>query len=251
MSCSKNVDFKFEKNTAYVSTKDVAIDDMRLIPWRVGKTGKDIVSRGIRFSFNLPQISDEALEVLYKQKHIDSWLIKLERKQGLRTEILGYYSMMLVSPDPRNVDKLRFNSPKKGSLGVNYAASSISMRLNELPCPALNHRLLIEDFGLKSTGTVSQKWVVSGVDDHNVSAKVSVISYSPITVNGGMKLKGEYRVELAFYNQKLKRRLSGFNALAKAATIDKEVEVAVKGCENYIVPARGSEDTTKNFKFGR
>ncbi len=223
---------------------------MRVIPWRVGKYGKDILSRGIRFSFDLPQIDDQSLELLFKEKNIDSWLIKLERRQGIRTENLGYFSMMLVSPDPRSPSHLRFNSPKKGSLGVNYAASSISMRLNELPCPALDHRLLIDEFGLKASGSAHQQWVVSGADDFYVPAKVTMISYSPIEVNGGMELKGNYSIEIAFYNQKLKRRLSSFVELQKVAAIDKEIEVAVKGCENYIVPERGKDNTLDKFKFG-
>ena len=222
-----------------------------MIPWRVGKQGKDILSRGIRFSFDLPMIEDDALELLFKEKGINAWLIKLERKQGLRSETLGYYSMLLVSPDPRSPENLRFNSPRKGSLGVNYAASSISMRLNELPCPALNHRLLIDDYGLKENSVPRQQWVVSGADDYYVPSKVTMISYSPIEVNGGMQLKGEYFVEIAFYNHKLKRRLSPFVALEKVAAIDKEVEVAVKGCENYIVPERGKDDVIDKFKFKR
>ncbi len=252
-SCTKSVDFHFTKNTAYIKTKGVSIDEMRVVPWRVGKFGKDILSRGIRFSFELPQIDNDALELLYEKKKIDAWLIKLERKEGLRTEILGYYSMMLVSPDPRNPNNLRFSSPKKGSIGVNYAASSISMRLSELPCPALNHRLLIDEHDLKSMGPSKQEWVVSGADDYYVPAKVTMISYSPVTVNGGMELKGDYTVEIAFYNQKLKRRLSSFVALVNAASVEKEIEVAVKGCENYVVPERQreGEDPVKKFKFSR
>lgn len=252
-SCSKSADFKFDKNTAYIKTKDVSIDDVRVVPWRVGKFGKDILSRGIRFSFELPQIDDEALELLYEKKKIDAWLIKLERKDGLHSETLGYYSMMLVSPDQRNSNRLRFSSPKKGSIGVNYAASSISMRLSELPCPALNHRLLIEDYELKTMGVSKQEWVVSGADDYYVPAKVTMISYSPVTVNGGMRLKGDYTVEIAFYNQKLKRRLSSFVPLVNAARVEKEVEVAVKGCENYLVPERerNGDNPVRKFKFSR
>ncbi len=251
-SCSERAEFRFEKNTAYIKTHDVAIDEMRVVPWRVGKFGKDLVSRGIRFSFEMPQIDDDALELLYDKKKIDAWLIKLERKQGLHTEILGYYSMMLVSPDPRNSSHLRFSSPKKGSIGVNYAASSISMRLNELPCPALNHRLLIDDYEIKKSGLSKQEWVVSGADDYYVPAKVTMISYSPVTVNGGMELKGDYSVEIAFYNQKLKRRLSSFVPLVNAARVEKEIEVAVKGCENYVVPDREKgDDPVKKFKFSR
>jgi hypothetical protein len=250
LSCTKKADFKFDKNTAYISTQGISIDEMRVIPWKVGKLGKDTLSRGIRFSFNLPLVKDEDLEILYNKKKVDSWLIKLKRKRGLKNETLGYYSMMLVSPDPRSSNKLRFNSPRKGSIGINYAASSISMRLNDLPCPALNHRLLIDEYGVRKSGGGTQQWVVSGADDLYVPAKVTMISYSPVTVNGGMLLKGEYSIELAFYNQKLKRRLSSFVPLEKIATVDNEIDIAVKGCENYIVPERGSEDRLKKFKFG-
>jgi len=253
VSCSREAEYSYSKNTAYIKAHNVAISDMRVIKWRVGKFGKDILSRGFRLSFELPLLSDEALKVLYEKKNIDSWLIRLKRKQGLHSEILGYYSMTMISPDPRHSSRLRFRSPKKASIGINYAASSISMRLSELPCPALNHRLLIDDYEVKNKGTNKQSWVVSGVDDYYVSPKVTMISYSPITVNGGMKLKGDYSVELAFYNQKLKRRLSSFVTLMNIASVEKEAEVTVKGCENYIVPNReeGEGNPVQRFKFSR
>ncbi|MAF79290.1 MAG: hypothetical protein CME60_14100 [Halobacteriovoraceae bacterium] len=68
MSCSKTADFKYESNTAYISTSGVAIDEVREIPWKVGKGARDLVSRGMRFSFELPNIEDQALEVLYSKK---------------------------------------------------------------------------------------------------------------------------------------------------------------------------------------
>ena len=86
---------------------------------------------------------------------------------------------------------------------------------------------------------------------HKVNRKVELISYSPVTVNGGMELKGDYSIELAFYNQKSKRRLSSFVELEKVVSLDKEEVVAVEGCENYIVPERGKGDSIKKFKFGR
>jgi len=240
-----------DKNTFYITTEVVSIDEMRVIPWKVGKYRKDLLSRGIRFSFELPIIEDKDLEQLYNQKGIDAWLIKLNRKQGLHNDTLGYYSMLLVSPNPRNQSDLRFSSPKKGSIGINYAASSISMRLDEQPCPALNHRLLIEDYELKKENSPRQQWVVSGADDFYVSAKVTMISYSPITVNGGMELKGDYSLEIAFYNQRQKRRVSPFIPLYKVASVAKETEMAIKGCENFITPDKEKEGVIDKFKFGR
>jgi len=159
--------------------------------------------------------------------------------------------MMLVSPHPDSSEDLRLVSPRKGSIGVYYAASSISTRLDSLPCPALEHSLYIEDAELVDQREKDNLWVVSAGENTPIRAKVELISYSPITVNGGMNLLGDYAIELAFYNIDSKRRLSSFVSLPGKIEIKKEEIVVIKGCENYVVPNKGDRSATDKFKFGR
>lgn len=251
LSCSQRSEVKYENGTGYIRSDRATVSEFRKINWKVGKYGKDTVSRGFRLSFELPLVEEEGLRVLYEEKGVDAWLIRLRRKQGLRNEIMAYFSMNLVSSKPGGSSKLRFQSPRKGSIGIYYAASSISTRLDSLPCPALGHRLYLDEAGIEKVGRGQQMWVVSSAEESSISAKVGLISYSPLTVNGGMSLKGEYFIDLAFYNSLGKKRMSSFLPLNDKGQVGKEEFVNVKGCENYVVPSKGSGDPVKNFRFGR
>lgn len=248
-SCSQRSKVKYENGTSYVRSNRGKVSEFRKIDWRVGKYGKDIVSRGFRLSFELPIVEEEGLKTLYKKQNVDAWLIRLRRRQGIRSQTMAYFSMNLVSPKPGSA-KLRYQSPKKGSVGIYYAASSISTRLDSLPCPALEHRLYLDEADIETVSKGEQMWVVSSSEETTISAKVDLISYSPLTVNGGMSLKGEYYIDLAFYNSGEKKRMSTFMPLADRVEVTNESSVSVKGCENYVVPDKDSGDPVKKFKFG-
>ncbi|MCF8060530.1 MAG: hypothetical protein K9K67_14610 [Bacteriovoracaceae bacterium] len=250
-SCSKRAEFKYENNTAYIRAKDVGIDSVRVVDWKVGKYGKDTLSRGFRLSFDLPVLEDDDLKTLYKNRGANGWLIRLRRKTGIRNENLGYFAVEVISPKPGSESIYRYSSSKKGSVGVYYAASSVSTRLDQLPCPAFDHRLVIEEADVESSNVGELLWVSSSSESSNVSAKVHLISYSPITVNGGMELKGDYYIDIALYNTSSKERMTSFLQISNFIAVKKEEEVSVKGCSNYIVPNKGDARGNKKFKFGR
>ncbi len=250
VSCSKRSELKYENSTGYIRSDRGRVSELRKIDWKVGKYGKDIVSRGFRLSFELPIVEEEGLKILYEKKNVDAWLIRLRRRQGIRNETMSYFSLNLVSQKPGST-KLRFQSPNKGSVGVYYAASSLSTRLDTLPCPALEHRLFLKESSIESVNKGEQMWMISSAEESHISAKVNLISYSPLTVNGGMSLMGEYFVDLAFYNSKEKMRVSAFLPLADKVQVNEEAFVKVKGCENFVVPEKGSGDPVKKFNFGR
>lgn len=177
--------------------------------------------------------------------------MRLRRKTPNRNEVMGYLGMEMISLKPGTKDSFRFSTSKKGSVGVYYAASSISTRLDSLPCPALNHRLLIDDGEVVSDNSQEKLWAASPVDRKTMSAKVHQISYSPITLNGGMSLIGDYYIDLAMYNTNTKIRSSAWLPISNYLAIKKEEEIVIKGCENFVVPDRGSGDPVKKFHFGR
>lgn len=164
---------------------------------------------------------------------------------------MGYMAMEMISVKPGTKDTFRYSTSTRGSVGVYYAASSISTRLDNLPCPALDHRLVIEDSDLIDNKNQNNLWVTSAVDKKQLTAKVQMISYSPITLNGGMSLKGEYYIDLALYNTATKYRVTSWVTVSNYVSVAKEENVVIKGCENYIVPDKGAEDGVKKFKFGR
>ncbi|MCR9203864.1 MAG: hypothetical protein NXH75_04760 [Halobacteriovoraceae bacterium] len=222
-----------------------------MIKWKVGKYGKDIVSRGFRLTFEIPDLAESEWQSIYENNEANGWVIRLRKKHSTRNEIMGFMAMEMVSIKPGTEKSFRFSKSRKGSVGVYYAASAISSRLDSLPCPALNHRLIIDDSSVVDDNRRENLWVTSAVDKKYMSARIQMISYSPITINGGMSLKGNYYIDLALYNTKSKYRVSSWVPVANYVSIEKEDEVGVKGCENYIVPNQGSGDPVKKFKFGR
>lgn len=250
-SCSKRAEFKFTNNTAYVRAKDFGVEDILVIKWKVGKFAKQTVSRGFRLSFDIPVLDEAHLKTLYKERGANGWLVRLRRKSGLRNENMGYFAMEVISPKPGSETSFRYSSSKKASIGIYYAASSVSTRLDQLPCPAFGHRLIIEDADVVKSNVGELLWASSSSESYDVSAKVQLISYSPITFNGGMELKGDYYIDLALYNTQSKQRLSSYLQISNYGAIKKEEIVSVKGCENYIVPNKGEHSPRKKFKFGR
>jgi hypothetical protein len=234
----------------YVYGNDVQLDDVREIKWKVGRYQKDIVTKGIRVRFELPLLKDEGMEKLYK-KGIDSFVIRMKRRTLGRVETMGYYSLEFASPHPRSPKEIRFKRNKVGSLGVNFAAGSISERLNRLSCPAFNHRLRLKTFEVKRDREFGQLWSIGSMENRRISAKVTPIAYTPIVINGGMGLTGEYFVEVAFYSQKTHEKRSNFVRLYDSANVGKSEAVYIKGCSNAAAPNRGSEDPVDKFKFSR
>lgn len=251
VSCTKRADFKYEHRTAYVRAKDIGVTEMRVITWKVGKYGKDVVSRGFRMSFDLPVLDDSAWKTLIEERDANGWLIRLRRKSGTRNERMGYLAVEMVSPKSGSKGVYRYNTSRKASVGVYYAASSVSTRLDRLPCPAFNHRYLIDEYGVESNNLGERLWASSSADSQRVSAKVEMISYSPITINGGMELSGDYHIDLALYNTKTKQRLSSYLEISHFARVEKEKSVSVKGCEGFTVPPKRKEGPRDKFKFGR
>lgn len=236
---------------AYIKAKEVQVTDIDVIPWKVGKYRKQEVSRGFRLSFEIPSISESSWLKLYKETDANGWLVRLRRKSATRSETLGYFSMEMVSPKPGSSNFFRYNSSKKASVGIYYAASSVSTRLDQLPCPAFNHRYEIEDAEIAKNHVGERFWGTSPSDKQGVSAKIDRIGYSPININGGTKLAGSYHIDVALFDSTSKQRLSSYVELNNYGAILKEETQVIKGCENFTVPKRENYDPANKFKFGR
>lgn len=242
---------KFEKGMAYIKAEEVSVSEVNVIPWKVGKLRRQEVSRGFRLSFEIPALSEDAWKQLFKETSANGWLMRLRRKSAVRSETLGYFSMEMVSPKPGSSNIFRYNSSKKASIGIYYAASSVSTRLDQLPCPAFNHRFEIEETDIKSNHFGERFWGTSPSDRQSISAKVERIGYSPININGGTKLEGTYHIDIALFDTRGKQRMSSYVELSNYGEIVKEETQVIKGCENFTVPKRQNYDPAKKFKFGR
>ncbi len=251
-SCSKEAEFKIRNKTVYLYVVDSGITEIEEVIWRVGPRRKQVLSQGVRIRFTLPLMNKELLKYLYKNRKANSWLIRLKRRTLTSSKVLGYFSLPFAGPVPGNPHKIYYQSPKKAVLGVNYAASAISMRLSSLLCPALGHRKKITDLGVTPTTVRDRQLLTSTPADSDViPAKVEQISYSPIVVNGGVAIKGDYYVDIALYQQSKKLKLSSWVTLENTGSVRMVEEVIVKGCKNIHFPGEESKGPTRKFKFGR
>lgn len=235
---------------SFISVEDPSVSEVRDIPWKVGKYKKQELSRGFRISFELPKLGDSEWKSLHNNNGVSGWLIRLRKKSNMRNEILGYFAVEMISPKPGSEFLYRVSSSDKASIGINYAASSISTRLDHLPCPAFDHRILIDEIEVTHRPVGRKLWVTSPADERTIGAKVNLISYSAVSVNGGMSLIGEYYIDLALYNPKQKLKKSSYIELANHVSLTKEENVVIKGCENFQVPDVEDHNPVKKFKFG-
>lgn len=248
-SCHKESELLIKGNNYYVKTGKLEIHDEKEIPWKVGFTGSQTISKGIRFSFDLPFITEENWEKLYKEKEIDGWLVKLTKSSTGRKEILGLYGVKIVYP---GVSNIKTRVVKMGSLGVNYAAANISMRLSRLNCPALNHNKRIGKLNTDPKTDDSRVLSIGAAEEDRIEAKVEAMAFSPVSANGGMELEGKYQVSIAFFNSVSKMKKSNYLEIDQNLVIGKDETVLLKGCSGSDIPEKSKDDEPMNqFKFGR
>lgn len=222
-----------------------------MIKWKVGKYAKDIISRGFRITFEVPPLNKDEWVSLYNNHKVNGWIARIRKKTLTSNKIMGYLTMEMISKRENRGNSFSVSKSEKGSVGINYAASSMSTRLSDLPCPAFNHRLLISDHRIVPEKNGSLLWMTSSADTKYMSVKTNLISYSPITLNGGMSLKGHYFVDLALFNTNSKYRKSSWITINDYVAIEKEENVSINGCANYLIPDREQNKKRNKFRFGR
>lgn len=245
-SCTPEADYEYSKGTAIIKSEDAGIEGFELVEWKVGIAKKEIIHRGFTLSFELPKLSEKARAQLFDEMKIDSWLIRVRQND----KAIAYAGMQFISQMPGSNSFFRFTKTSRGSIGINYAASSLSTRLDRVPCPVLDHRLFIERAKVVNSKR-SVRVSVTSSESSTPPGKVEMISFSPVTVNGGMNLVGVYQIEIALYNSKEKKVMSQFSEISNTLNIEREKRVTVKGCEGYNLPPKTDSDPMKEFKFGK
>jgi hypothetical protein len=141
---------------------------------------------------------------------------------------------------------------KESYINVFYSAAAVSVRLENLNCPAFNHRFIIKDIDLKESDS-NESLVISSLSQRRIQRAIDPLGYGRTIYNAGVDLVGEYRLEIALLDSKNKTILSNFVPIGPIARVENELISGIKGCENATVPAPGSKrkDFIDNFKFGR
>ena len=251
IGCKKESLLEKRSDGSYlIKPADYNIDSIQARDWKVGKNFKQKVSRGFSVTLNLPKLSEKSLLELHKTRKASAWLIRVKRGGAYGDEVLATLAVPFIH--------LKKNQVKVGNISrvtfqILYAASSISMRLSNLNCPAFNHRKKIEAMSINHEPSSLKLIVISPIEEYKLNNKVTEFSYGNITFNGGNQLKGKYSFELALYGTGDSQKKSSWLAFEQIVEVVKEQEVDLKGCEGDVVPMYDdkSKKGVEKFKFGR
>ncbi|GAB4019660.1 MAG: hypothetical protein Fur0010_21880 [Bdellovibrio sp.] len=247
--CEKKSEYSVKDGIVTILPTNVGAESAEVIPWTVGILGKVKVAKGINIKVAFPQLEKEAIEDLVKNRGVNSWLIRVRRRHFGRSEILGFLYVPIALPGA-NDSSVRVKQTKGGFFSVYYAAAALSSRFEKFDCPAFDHNLWIDDIEVYNDKSAGNMIATSPSEMEIISAKVEAFSYSPITLNGGKSLTGEYVIDLALYNHQSKRKVSNYLELDQKIKVSTELPVHIEGCAGFKIPQR-EEDSSKKFKFGR
>lgn len=237
LGCQKNSSLENLGSQIEVNPAPLKISSTKVIDWKVGIDRKQIVSRGFTVSIELPSISAKNIEVLNQLTAVDGWFIQL-RRGG---DVLQKVSVPIAS-GKRQASSIMFN--------IQYAASAISMRFANSPCPQLNHRRIIERPRLSAAVRNSHKLIVSKSFESSVSG-LSAYGISGETVNAGQSLTGQYFIDIALMDRAGGMLKSNLVTYPEQVNIGAEKNGEIKGCEGYQLPDSDNDRGMDNFRFGR
>jgi hypothetical protein len=187
---------------------------------------------------------------LYKGRKVSSWLIRLKKTGSFGDEILATLSVPFVTLKD---GEIKVGNIEKVTFQVLYAASSISMRLSNLTCPAFRHRKRIAKIDIMDQPGSLKMIIISPSEEYKPGSKITEFSFGNITFNGGNSLKGKYYLELSMFGSADQFKKSSWVNFDQYVEIASEAEVDLKGCdsENDAISPKQDEGSVQKFKFGR
>jgi len=249
-SCEKKSQYSVNNAIASITPLNVGAEDADVVPWTVGLLGKQKVAKGVKIKVKFPQLETDDIEDLVNNRGADSWLIRVRRRNMGRSEVLGFLYVPIVLPGTKESGQMRIKQTKGGFFSVYYAAAALSSRFEKFDCPAFDHDKWIEEIKIEKENGPGSVIATSPSEMETISARVEAFSYSPITLNGGRSLSGEYIIDLALYNQSEKRKMSNYLELEDRVIVSNEVSVPLEGCTGFKIPPK-EEEKSQPFKFGR
>ena len=250
VSCQKKSEVTYSGERVTIKPNESGIVDISPIIWKAGILRNVTISRGVQVIFSFPQFDSKDLRFFVDKFGVDSWIVRVKRKGMMRNETIGYLYVPIILPGQKNA--MRINQLKKGSFRILYSASSVSSRFSNLPCPAFNHDYLIEKTEVGEAKPFSSKISLSPVEEERLLVRVEEFNYSNTSLNGGKELRGDYYVDIAFYNKERKTKLSNFIELDGIAKVIREKSLSLSGCENYKIPPRmEGGDGLNQFKWNK
>jgi hypothetical protein len=224
-SCTKYAKVSADSMGIHIDQVDMNISHTKEIQWRVGKRKEEIVSQSFIFVVDLPKIKQDDLDILLKQRGIDSWIVRLIMMKGSERHDLGsLYTLFRPQKISRGVQTTASTS---ASIKVYYAAAYASERFRTMKCPPFNHNKRIDNMDVRGDHT---PFSISIEGATAYQEKSQLIELTPSSFNGGQSLIGEYFVEIAPYDSVNKMIYSAFKRIPRYIDIGSEDQIEIKSC---------------------
>lgn len=252
ISCTKNAEISFKGKNFYLTVDSVKIADIKAERWAVGPLRKQEVSKGIVVTIDFPEIDRESLDKLVQEFGVNSWLVRVRKRAFSVNTIVGHIYIPLIIPGTQSDNKYRRHQLKRGAISLYYPAAAVSKRFEHFSCPAFNHDRLVKGVEIEAGSGTPDKLYNSVVDRAYIQAPVVEFNYSGNILNAGESIIGEYEIDLALYNNKLKERITNFTTLNEVVIVKDETRVNINGCEGFQIPAKEEDvDKVKLFRWGK
>jgi hypothetical protein len=245
--CSKKTELILQKQKVVgLENVETFIEDIKVVDWKVGDFRAHTLSKGFLLMVKLPHLSTSQIEQIVGSTSIDSWVLRFHKKTDHGSRILGTTYVPFVREYANG--GTRTNNQEGIYTNIYYAPAALSGRLENLKCPAMNHRRVIDRWSMNKSES-PKKVIISF--SNQLSETPAISGIMPEIFNGDMSLIGEYFVEIAFYSSKSKILYSDFVQIGNTVIISAEKEIEVKSCDNFEVPAPDYDhkEKMKQFKF--
>lgn len=219
--------------------------------WYVGKIGRDVVSKGMRVQYRLPNFDQVELKELLKSGYLDSLLLRLKKRTYSESITLDTFYIPLGRRRSDRENDFIVSQLREINLQLTYAAASVD-RLARLMCPALKHRLLIDDYDTGSPMAKSANYIIdkdSGYSDF--MSKIRQFEGSRHLINAGKSMIGTYYLEMAFYDSIKHKRVGNFLPASEVFKIANEELIDIPFCDDPKNSDKSTNDDVRSFKFGR
>lgn len=250
-SCSNDPEITKKENGFQIKYPPIKVQNVEHKKWFVGEKFRDVVSKGIRIHYKLPQFNHSELKELLSGGYIDSLLLRLKKKTYSESETLDTFYINLGRRSGGNDAEYMVTQLREVNLYLVYSAASVE-RLTRLICPAMKHRFLIEDIEVDDSRFSQANYLVSeqsSYSDH--MSKIRMFAGAKHNISGGKSLIGSYYLEGAFYHSLSRRIVGNFLPVSEIVKISDEEMVNIPFCNDPKNWDKTKDDDVRSFKFGR
>jgi hypothetical protein len=251
VSCSDSSTITKQGDTFKIKVVPAEVLNLDHKKWYVGKIGRDIVSKGMRVQYRLPQFDQVELKELLKAGYFDSVLLRLKKRTYAESITLDTFYIPFGRRRSDRENDFIISQLRDINLHLTYSASSVD-RLARLMCPALKHRFLIDDYGIDSPLVKEANYIISkGSGYTDFMSKIRQFSGGKHKINAGKSMIGTFYLEMAFYDSVKRKRFGNFLPASEVFKVADEERVEIPFCDDPNNANKGTNDNVRSFKFGQ